>query len=71
MVSKEGMYEPSYNLRTLGKRSFVSRPGAAPLAVWLGHEVIGLHKGGFGFLLGQSIFSSTKVSYVSLSLASS
>ena len=71
MVLKEGMYEPSYNLRAVGKHTFASKPGAAPLAVWLGHEVIGLHKGGFGFLLGQSIFSSTKVSYVSLPLASS
>jgi hypothetical protein len=43
-----------------------SKPGAAPLAVWLGHEVIGLHKGGYGFLLGQSVFSSTKVSHVTL-----
>ncbi|KAI0304298.1 pyridoxal phosphate-dependent transferase [Multifurca ochricompacta] len=38
-----------------------SKPGAAPLAAWLGHEVIGLHKGGFGFLLGQSVFTSTKM----------
>jgi hypothetical protein len=43
-----------------------SKPGAAPLAAWLGHEVIGLHKGGYGFLLGQSVFTSTRVSYVSL-----
>jgi hypothetical protein len=34
------------------------------VAAWLGHEVIGLHKGGFGFLLGQSVFTSTKVSIV-------
>ncbi|KAH9057614.1 pyridoxal phosphate-dependent transferase [Lactarius vividus] len=38
-----------------------SKPGAAPLAVWLGHEVIGLHRGGFGYLLGQSVFTSTKM----------
>ena len=43
---------------------FVSEPGAAPVAAWLGHEVIGLHKGGYGFLLGQSVFTSTKVSNV-------
>ncbi len=43
-----------------------SKPGAAPLAAWLGHEVIGLHKGGYGFLLGQSVFTSTRVSHVSL-----
>ncbi|KAH9969751.1 PLP-dependent transferase [Russula dissimulans] len=38
-----------------------SKPGAAPIAVWLGHEVIGLHKGGYGYLLGQSVFTSTKM----------
>lgn len=38
-----------------------SKPGAAPLAAWLGHEVIGLHKGGYGFLLGQSVFTSTRM----------
>ncbi|KAH9024923.1 hypothetical protein EDB85DRAFT_2179872 [Lactarius pseudohatsudake] len=37
-----------------------SKPGAAPVSVWLGHEVIGLHSGGFGYLLGQSVFASTK-----------
>lgn len=38
-----------------------SKPGAAPLAAWLGHEVIGLHKGGYGFLLGQSVPTSTRM----------
>ncbi|KAH9003900.1 pyridoxal phosphate-dependent transferase [Lactarius hatsudake] len=38
-----------------------SKPGAAPVAAWLGHEVIGLHSGGFGNLLGQSVFTSTKM----------
>ncbi|KAI9459853.1 PLP-dependent transferase [Lactarius psammicola] len=38
-----------------------SKPGAAPVAAWLGHEVIGLHSGGFGYLLGQSTFASTKM----------
>ncbi|KAI9508875.1 PLP-dependent transferase [Russula earlei] len=38
-----------------------SKPGAAPVAVWLGHEVIGLHKSGFGFLLGQAVFTSMKM----------
>ncbi|KAH9179372.1 pyridoxal phosphate-dependent transferase [Lactarius sanguifluus] len=37
-----------------------SKPGAAPVSAWLGHEVIGLHSGGFGYLLGQSVFASTK-----------
>ena len=40
---------------------FISKPGAAPVAAWLGHEVIGLHSGGFGYLLGQSTLASTKV----------
>lgn len=44
--------------------SSISKPGAAPVAAWMGHEVIGLHKGGYGFLLGQSVFTSTKVSFV-------
>ncbi|KAH8993162.1 pyridoxal phosphate-dependent transferase [Lactarius akahatsu] len=38
-----------------------SKPGAAPVAAWLGHEVIRLHSGGFGYLLGRSIFTSTKM----------
>ncbi|KAA1469663.1 PLP-dependent transferase [Dentipellis sp. KUC8613] len=38
-----------------------SKPGAAPVAAWLGHEVIGLHKGGYGFLLGESIFTGLKM----------
>ncbi|KAN0127422.1 Pyridoxal phosphate-dependent transferase [Lactarius tabidus] len=38
-----------------------SKPGAAPVAAWLGHEVIGLHSGGFGYLLGQSVLASTKM----------
>ncbi|KAI0270023.1 pyridoxal phosphate-dependent transferase [Gloeopeniophorella convolvens] len=38
-----------------------SKTGAAPVAAWLGHEVIGLHKGGFGFLLGESVFTSIKM----------
>ncbi|KAI9464909.1 pyridoxal phosphate-dependent transferase [Lactarius psammicola] len=38
-----------------------SKPGAAPVSAWLGHEVIGLHSGGFGYLLGQSVFASTKM----------
>ncbi|KAH9080388.1 pyridoxal phosphate-dependent transferase [Lactarius deliciosus] len=40
-----------------------SKPGAAPVSAWLGHEVIGLHSGGFGYLLGQSVFASTKKHY--------
>ena len=47
---------------------FTSKSGAAPLAAWLGHEVIGLHSGGFGYLLGQSVFASTKVIFCNLGL---
>ena len=50
--------------------SFISKPGAAPVAAWLGHEVIGLHKGGYGYLLGQSVLTSTKVSDVLLIVSS-
>ncbi len=61
----EGRYvRMGFILRELQTHSFISKPGAAPVAAWLGHEVIGLHKGGFGFLLGQSVFTSTKVSFV-------
>ena len=41
-----------------------SKPGAAPVSAWLGHEVIGLHKGGYGFLLGESVFTSIKVRHI-------
>ncbi|PSS37347.1 hypothetical protein PHLCEN_2v824 [Hermanssonia centrifuga] len=37
-----------------------SKPGAAPVAAWLSHEVIGLHKGGYGALLGESLFTGVK-----------
>jgi len=61
----EGRYvRMGFILRELQTLSFISKPGAAPVAAWLGHEVIGLHKGGFGFLLGQSVFTSTKVSII-------
>lgn len=38
-----------------------SKPGAAPVAVWLSHEVIGLHKAGYGSLLGEAMFTGVKV----------
>jgi hypothetical protein len=47
---------------------WISKPGAAPVAAWLGHDVIGLHKGGFGFLLGQSVFTATRVRFYSIDL---
>ncbi|KAF8476313.1 hypothetical protein DFH94DRAFT_107682 [Russula ochroleuca] len=42
------------------------KPGAAPVAAsaWLGHQVIGSHKGGLVFLPGQSVLSSTKVTCI-------
>ena len=65
MDSKEGRPEHCKTYLRWAKpiKSRHSKPGAAPLAAWLGHEVIGLHKGGYGFLLGQSVFTSKKVSY--------
>jgi len=39
-------------------------------SLWLSHEVIGLHKEGYGFLLGQSVFASPRVSYASLTVLS-
>ncbi|KAH8081991.1 pyridoxal phosphate-dependent transferase [Cristinia sonorae] len=37
-----------------------SKPGAAPVAAWMSHEVIGLHKEGYGALLGESLFTGVK-----------
>jgi len=64
----EGRYlrDITYVQRTSALNFRHSKPGAAPLAAWLGHEVIGLHSGGYGFLLGQSVFTSTRVSHVFL-----
>lgn len=45
---------------------FASKPGAAPVAVWVSHEVIGLHKKGYGALLGEAVFSCVKVSAIAL-----
>lgn len=38
-----------------------SKPGAAPAGAFLSHEVIGLHRGGYGLLLGEAMFTCTKV----------
>jgi hypothetical protein len=38
-----------------------SKPGAAPIAVFLSHEVIGLFDGGYEYLLGAAMLTSTKV----------
>jgi glutamate/tyrosine decarboxylase-like PLP-dependent enzyme len=39
-----------------------SKPGASAVGAWLSHRMIGLHKHGYGSLLGESLFSCTKVS---------
>lgn len=38
-----------------------SKPGAAPVAAYLSNEVIGLHRGGYGALLGEAMFTSIKM----------
>jgi glutamate/tyrosine decarboxylase-like PLP-dependent enzyme len=38
-----------------------SKPGAAPVATWVSHEVIGLHDKGYGALLGEAVFSCVKM----------
>ncbi|GAQ46230.1 group II decarboxylase [Aspergillus niger] len=38
-----------------------SKPGAAPVAVWLSHETIGLNRAGYGLLLGKALFASVKL----------
>ncbi|KAK4668537.1 uncharacterized protein QC764_708110 [Podospora pseudoanserina] len=38
-----------------------SKPGAAATAAWLTHKTIGLHNDGYGRLLGEAVFSCTKL----------
>lgn len=38
-----------------------SKPGASAAAAWLTHSTLGLHKRGLGRLLGEAIFTSTKL----------
>ncbi|KAH9842546.1 uncharacterized protein C8Q71DRAFT_699191 [Rhodofomes roseus] len=38
-----------------------SKPGAAPVAAYISNEVIGLHRGGYGGLLGEAMFTSVKM----------
>ncbi|PCH38473.1 hypothetical protein WOLCODRAFT_97200 [Wolfiporia cocos MD-104 SS10] len=38
-----------------------SKPGAAPVAAYVAHEVLGLHRGGYGALLGEAMFTSVKM----------
>ncbi|TFK69899.1 PLP-dependent transferase [Pluteus cervinus] len=38
-----------------------SKPGAAPVGAFVSHEVIGLHKLGYGALLGEGVFSCVKM----------
>jgi hypothetical protein len=41
-----------------------SKPGAAAVATFLSQDAIGFHQKGYGLLLGQATFSSTKVTIV-------
>lgn len=49
-----------------------SKPGAAPVAAYISNEVIGLHRGGYGALLGEAMFTSVKMyaHWVTMSLDS-
>ncbi|QRV81992.1 Pyridoxal-dependent decarboxylase conserved domain [Ceratobasidium sp. AG-Ba] len=38
-----------------------SKPGAAAVGAWVSHRVIGLHRNGYGSLLGEAMFSCTKM----------
>lgn len=38
-----------------------SKPGAAAVATWLTHKTLGLEVDGYGRLLGEAIFTCTKV----------
>ena len=42
--------------------SVCSKPGAAPVAVLVSHECIGLLEGGYADLLGTAMLTATKVS---------
>ncbi|KAH7911139.1 pyridoxal phosphate-dependent transferase [Hygrophoropsis aurantiaca] len=50
-----------------------SKPGAAAVAAWLSHETIGLHRGGYGIMLGEAMFTSVKMysQWVTMGLRSS
>ncbi|TCD62789.1 hypothetical protein EIP91_006407 [Steccherinum ochraceum] len=37
-----------------------SKPGASAVAAWMSHKSIGLHKNGYGAVLGEAIFTSVK-----------
>lgn len=39
-----------------------SKPGASAVATWLTHETLGLNRDGYGRLLGEAVFTCTKVS---------
>lgn len=39
-----------------------SKPGASAVATWLTHKTLGLNKSGYGRLLGEAVFTCTKVS---------
>ncbi|KAI1171294.1 pyridoxal phosphate-dependent transferase [Nemania sp. FL0916] len=38
-----------------------SKPGASPAAIWLTHQTLGLGPGGYGRLLGEALFTCTKL----------
>lgn len=38
-----------------------SKPGAAAMATWLSNQCIGLHPQGYGALLSEACFSSSRV----------
>lgn len=38
-----------------------SKPGASAVATWLTHKTLGIHKEGYGRLLGEAVFTCTKL----------
>ncbi|KAF3762117.1 pyridoxal-dependent decarboxylase conserved domain protein [Cryphonectria parasitica EP155] len=38
-----------------------SKPGASAVATWLTHKTLGLHESGYGRLLGEAVFTCTKL----------
>ncbi|KAF9526517.1 hypothetical protein CPB83DRAFT_837286 [Crepidotus variabilis] len=49
-----------YNL--IGRFGVYGKPGAPASAVWLHHAVVGLHKEGYGMLLGEVAFTCSRFS---------
>ena len=62
MESKEGMTQRYMTVLLSIVEDICSKPGAPAAAVYLHHSVVGLHRRGHGALLGEAIWTSSRVS---------